>query len=228
MEDPETSHELATHWRLEADRHEKRGENLAAAKSYEQAAEALSYEDDEALGYLNQAAINYRLAGDGRLGARYWAKAHELFDRVIADTGNPALRARAQRDKAMLLMEQQCYTEALALLRLARQHYTRARDEVEDAATCGFIGRVEYLDGQNGLLNLMLADKVLRRGDNRVYELNNLVWLMKVVNPIHRQQLLCRALRLAVRTGYRRRAAEALLIAISPRLYDRVLRAKRG
>lgn len=228
MEDPETSHELATHWRLEADRHEKRGENLAAAEAYERAVKQLPDGDDEALGYINQAAINYRLAGDGRLGARYWAKAHELFDRVIADTGNPALRARAQRDKAMLLMEQQCYTEALALLRLARQHYTRARDEVEDAATCGFIGRVEYLDGQNGLLNLMLADKVLRRGDNRVYELNNLIWLMKVTHPLRRQLLLFRALWLAVRTGYRRRAVEALLIAISPRLYDRVLRAKRG
>ena len=228
MEDPETSHELATHWRLEADRHEKRGENLAAAEAYERAVKQLPDGDDEALGYINQAAINYRLAGDGRLGARYWAKAHELFDRVIADTGNPALRARAQRDKAMLLMEQQCYTEALALLRLARQHYTRARDEVEDAATCGFIGRVEYLDGQNGLLNLMLADKVLRRSDNRVYELNNLIWLMKVTHPLRRQLLLFRALWLAVRTGYRRRAVEALLIAISPRLYDRVLRAKRG
>ena len=227
MEEP-TTHEIATHWRLNGERYEKHGENLAAAKSYEKAAKALSYEGDEALGYLNQAAINYRLAGDGRFDDPYWAKAHELFDRVIADTGNPALRARAQRDKAMLLMEQQCYTEALALLRLARQHYTRARDEVEDAATCGFIGRVEYLDGQNGLLNLMLADKVLRRGDNRVYELNNLIWLMKVTHPLRRQLLLFRALWLAVRTGYRRRAVEALLIAISPRLYDRVLRAKRG
>ena len=144
MEDPETSHELATHWRLEADRHEKRGENLAAAKSYEQAAEALSYEDDEALGYLNQAAINYRLAGNGRLGARYWAKADELFDRVIANTGDPALRARAQRDKAMLYLAQQDYDRALDLLGFSRRELVKSQNWVEFYCTLGFEGRVFY------------------------------------------------------------------------------------
>ena len=61
-----------------------------------------------------------------------------------------------------------------------------------------------------------------------MYELNNLIWLMKVTHPLRRQLLLFRALWLAVRTRYRRRAVEALLIAVSPRLYERVLRAERG
>ncbi len=228
MEEP-TTHKIATHWRLNGERNEKHGENLAAAMSYEQAAEALSYEDDEALGYLNQAAINYRLAGDGRLGARYWAKAHELFDRVIADTGNPALRARAQRDKAMLYVEEERYDEAEKLLSAARGEYDASYNWVEFWCTRGFEARVFYAQGKHALAreHLHSADHGLR-GQHDLYELNNLVWLMKVVNPIHRQLLLCRALRLALRTGYHRRALEALLIAISPHLYERVLRAKRG
>lgn len=228
MEEP-TTHEIATHWRLNGERYEKHGENLAAAKSYEKAAKALSYEGDEALGYLNQAAINYRLAGDGRFDDPYWVKAHELFDRVIAEAQEGELRNRARRDKAMLYVEEERYDEAEKLLSAARGEYDASYNWVEFWCTRGFEARVFYAQGKHALAreHLHSADHGLR-GKHDLYELNNLVWLMKVVNPIHRQQLLCRALRLAVRTGYRRRAAEALLIAISPRLYDRVLRAKRG
>lgn len=228
MEEP-TTHEIATHWRLNGERYEKHGENLAAAKSYEKAAKTLSYEGDEALGYLNQAAINYRLAGDGRFDDPYWVKAHELFDRVIANAQASELRNRARRDKAMLYVEEERYDEAEKLLSAARGEYDASYNWVEFWCTRGFEARVFYAQGKHALAreHLHSADHGLR-GQHDLYELNNLVWLMKVVNPIHRQQLLCRALRLAVRTGYRRRAAEALLIAISPRLYDRVLRAKRG
>ena len=119
MEEP-TTHEIATHWRLNGERYEKHGENLAAAKSYEKAAKTLSYEGDEALGYLNQAAINYRLAGDGRFDDPYWVKAHELFDRVIAEAQEGELRNRARRDKAMLYVEEERYDEAETLLSAAR------------------------------------------------------------------------------------------------------------
>lgn len=228
MEEP-TTHEIATHWRLNGERYEKHGENLAAAKSYEKAAKALSYEGDEALGYLNQAAINYRLAGDGRFDDPYWVKAHELFDRVIAEAQEGELRNRARRDKAMLCLEEEHYDQARKLLRIADVELATDRNWVELHCTQGFQGRVYYEQGLRGLalFYLHVADHGLR-GKHDLYELNNLIWRMKVVNPIYRQLLLCRALRLAVRTGYRRRAAEALLIAISPRLYDRVLRAKRG
>ena len=228
MEEP-TTHEIATLWRLNGERYEKHGENLAAAMSYEKASKALSYEGDEALGYLNQAAINYRLAGDGRFDDPYWVKAHELFDRVIANAQASELRNRARRDKAMLYVEEERYDEAEKLLSVARGEYDASNNWVEFWCTWGFEARVFYAQGKHALAreHLHSADHGLR-GQHDLYELNNLVWRMKVVNPIHRQLLLCRALRLAVRTGYRRRAAEALLIAISPRLYERVLRAKRG
>ena len=228
MEEP-TTHEIATLWRLNGERYEKHGENLAAAKSYEKASKALSYEGDEALGYLNQAAINYRLAGDGRFDDPYWVKAHELFDRVIADTGDPALRARAQRDKAMLCAEEGHYGQAEKLVHASYDGWNDIGDLVERAVTYGFWGRVEYMNRRYDSARYMfyVADDELR-GKHDLYELNNLVWFMKVYCWYGRWYRLPRAIWLALRTGYRRRAAEALLIAISPRLYEQVLRAKRG
>lgn len=53
---------------------------------------------------------------------------------------------------------------------------------LECAVTIGFIGRYYYLIGNTKkAAELMLeADAVLRNGNNRVYELNNLIWLLKV------------------------------------------------
>ena len=228
MEEP-TTHKIATLWRLNGERYEKHGENLAAAKSYEKAAKALSYEGDEALGYLNQAAINYRLAGDGRFDDPYWAKAHELFVRVIADTGDPTLRARAQRDKAMLCAEEGHYRQAEKLVLASYDGWNDSGDLVERAVTYGFLGRVEYMNRRYDSARYMfyVADDELR-GKHDLYELNNLLWFMKVYYWYGRWYRLPRAIWLALRTGYHRRALEALLIAISPHLYERVLRAKRG
>lgn len=59
-----------------------------------------------------------------------------------------------------------------------------------------------------------VADDELR-GKHDLYELNNLLWFMKVYYWYGRWYRLPRAIWLALRTGYHRRALEALLIAAS-------------
>lgn len=221
IDEPETSEDCffeAVDYVRYAESAERAGDNLSAAELFERAAKLFEGATEGTDGnWLNQAAINYRLAGSA-----YWLKALELFDYVIEHAGGE-LSARARRDKAMLLVELGRFDEALELLELAAHYYRKYDQTVERAVTEGFIGRLYLAWNEPGVASLYLydADRDLR-GRHDLYELNNLIWFMKAVGPVRRPLLLLRALRLAAATGYRRRAVEAGLITISPALYDAV------
>lgn len=201
---------------------ERVGNNLDAAMLFEQAAGGSETENQWL--WLNQAAINYRLAGSA-----YWQQSLELFDEVIANTTDSELHARACRDKAMLLTELGRTYEARKLLADAMFRQNWSGSATEYAATSGYVGRTHLADGKVADASYWLADADAQlRGKNDLYELNNLIWLMKVAG-VRRVLMLPRAVKLAFRTGYRRRGLEAGLITIRPALYDTVLdRVRQG
>ena len=199
---------------------ERQGDNLGAARLFEQA--AADREEYNSVFWLNQAAINYRLAGSG-----HWTKALELFDHVI-ETTHSELRDRARRDKAMLLVDLGRFNEAIWLLQKAELGQVERGQIIESYVTQGFIGRVRLAAGERqwGREILERVNGNLR-GYHSVYELNNLIWLLKAVSLPRRLTLLPRALHLAARTGYRRRGVEAMLITVSPTLYALIKSRRR-
>lgn len=190
---------------------EQAHDNTVAAELFESLAKELNRPD-----LANQAAINWRLA-------KNYERAHAAFNEAYRQSllsGDTSLADRVRRDKAMLLLEQEAFDDAATMLEASRQSQQVAGEKLEAAVTLGFIARVTLRQG-----DVHLAQSELRQVDNElrgqhdVYELNNLIWLLKVERPPRRLALMIRTIRLAGKTGYRHRAVEAGLITISPRLY---------
>ncbi len=150
-------------------------------------------------------------------------EAHVAFGTAtLYARGNDELLWRINRDKAMVYMDEGKLRHASDLLEDSFIGLINI-NETEAGASLGFLARVELRIGhKDEAYRLFIVTAImLSHGDNRTYELNNLVWLFKLVSPFVRPILLPRALRLIRQTGQRRRLVEvALLVVGGNRLYD--------
>lgn len=163
---------------------------------------------DEKASALQMLGVALRLLGELDVSMKTLNLAHATADSVV-------LKARITRDLGMTYLEQGDYTMANDAMRGSYTILTRNHELVEAAMSRGFQGRVVFLRGwrREGIELLREADKVLRGGDNRDYELNNLIWLMRMSFP-DRLLSLQRAVRLVKQTGQLRRWKELAVIAI--------------
>lgn len=130
--------------------------------------------------------------------------------------GNEELRLRIERDKAIVYMDEGKLWQAS---QLADDSYTGLRDMgsvTEAAASLGFLGRVRLRVGNKTEAYRMIsqADALLRSSNNSTYELNNLIWLLKLARPLMRLNLLPRTLWLIQQTGQTRRLVEVASLAV--------------
>lgn len=180
------------------------------AKSRAQVAESLQWR-----------GITHRLQGN-------LSTSIEMFKAAIALTeDNTHLQGRLYRDLAMTIVAQLRKAKhgparklhedgAEACLLKSQSLLNTTGDSVELAATYGFHGRLCALVGNPGQARSYYAraDTVLKGGDNRDYELNNLIWMLKVATPQKRAAIRSRIWPLIWQTRQFRRVHEVVATTI--------------
>lgn len=163
---------------------------------------------DEKASALQMQGVVQRL--DGRLSA-----SQKTLERARATTNNIVLKARITRDLGMTYLDQSKYTPARDALRGSYVILARNHEPIEAAMSKGFYGRAVFLSGwrREGITLLCEADQLLSGGDNRDYELNNLIWLMRM-SFTDRFINVRRAVRLIRQTGQSMRWRELVVIII--------------
>lgn len=172
--------------------------------------------------------ICYRLTGQHD-------KSAAAFEAALKLSSNNFDTARILRDRGMLRLSlgkgaHQDFEDSCILLQgLLNDAVTEKKKrliEEEYFVSLGFIGRALLYSNsgkrQEALFLLETADAVLK--GRAPYELNNLIWRLKAERLIRRLILLPRALRLASQARNRKRAVQAMTIALSPRLAERIVR----
>lgn len=151
--------------------------------------------------------ICYRLVG--RLDV-----AEHCFRVAFALTEDPVHRARIKRDWAMVAMSRRDYDQAVAHLDESMKLLERRDEQLEYAASMGFMARVYARRGDTLGANLhyQMANHMIRSAAHNdpdraaTYELNNLVWWLKTATgPRRRVRLARRAWSLASAAGNRKR-----------------------
>ena len=163
----------------------------------------------------NEVASAYQMAGVAlRLDSKH-GEAHVAFETALLYTKDVALRLSITRDEAAVYLNEGKLHRASDLLEDSFIGLINI-DETEAGASLGFLARVELRMGhKNEAYRLFIStDVMLSSGDNRTYEMDNLVWLFKVVSPFVRLTLLPRAVRLIRQTGQRRRIVEIVLLTV--------------
>ncbi|HEY5695211.1 MAG TPA: tetratricopeptide repeat protein [Candidatus Saccharimonadales bacterium] len=159
--------------------------------------------------------------------------AEHCFAVAFALTEKPEHRARIKRDWAMVAVAKNDCRRAAALLDESLELLGESDDRLEYAATQGFHGRVHAKLG-HGLTaqsyyeladSILLADAQNSPARAATYQLNNLVWWLKIATGVQRLRLARRAWRLATQAGNRKRKLQiASLIVCRPlsvRLFNR-------
>ncbi len=171
-------------------------------------------------------ACAYQLTGVAlRLDGNSYTQARIAFSRalILSEEGQE-LQFRIMRDEALLYADIGELLLARQMLMRSYQGLVRLGSKTEAAVSLAAFARIELRLSHDKMAarHLMIrADRYLRFSDNKNYELNNLVWLFKLVNPLTRLNLLPRVLRLIKQTNQRRRFVEvALLVVGGNRLYD--------
>lgn len=163
---------------------------------------------DEKASALQMQGVTQRLLGE--LDASM-----ETFKLALSTTYDTVLKARITRDLGMTYLDQGELRLAGEASLVSYTTLTRCHELVEAAMSRGFQGRVALLSRSREMAIKLLreADKVLAGGNNRDYELNNLIWLMRASFP-DRFTGLPRAIRLVKQTGQSRRRKELVVIVI--------------
>lgn len=202
--------------------YEKRGQNKRAALIYQDAFIDISDESDQYIDQRieakKQAGINYRLSGDRK-------NAHCLLDqayRLALIHGKIHIAYIIRRDKAMLLINEEAMDDAKSFLDASYESQIQYGESVEAAATAGFIARWYFLKGDVYTARTygFVAHQGLQ-GQHPAYELDNLIWRMKMSGLRERFSIFLRVVWLVKKTGYKRRAVEAIILLIGGnRLYQ--------
>jgi tetratricopeptide (TPR) repeat protein len=196
----------------------------------------------EALVCFLEVRDEYRQANNGRsrsvieqhLGICYqllgrYERANQAFRSAFLLTKDKVRRGCIKRDWAMVSVASCEFKTAHAVLDEAFALIAQA-DRLEYATTMGFKARVYACEGDTKRANdfYRAADGMIQRGDgsdNRkaTYELNNLVWWLKVAKgPLSRKDLAARAWKLAAAAGHRGRQRQIASLLICRPLAIRI------
>lgn len=185
----------------------KSGSEFLAASRFEEAVVLASNRCQRASA-LQKLGIARRLNGELEVS-------EEIHNRAIATAEDDILKARIKRDLGMTYLDKGDYNLAYDILDISYRTLLNHHEPIEAAMSRGFQGRVKLLQGsrKQAVSLLREVDKVLRGGDNRDYELNNLIWLMRAS---YRTRFTgsWRAVRLIKQTEQSRRWKELVVIII--------------
>jgi tetratricopeptide (TPR) repeat protein len=131
------------------------------------------------------------------------------FSQLYLDLGRP--------DQAILCLEDSKY---------ALGQSDAPAEEI--AATDGFIGRCLLVQGKRdkAFEKMVEAHSVLRHGDNRHYELNNLVWLLMATPYLRRLRYAPRGIQLAREQQRKQRLYEILILTALGNTAYRVIKKR--
>ncbi len=158
-----------------------------------------------------------------RLNTEYLAAHNAFLTAMMYALGNEVLRLVIMRDMAMSFMIQKNFRIAAKLLIDSCKGLEMLDEKIEAAVSKSFLGRVEFQVGRLNIARQLLTevDEILTDGPNRDCEMNNLIWLIKTVEPSDRTHLLIRAVRLVRTTRQWRKLVEFTpLLSGGDRLYD--------
>jgi len=146
---------------------------------------------------------------------------------VALAEGNHALVAGIQNDLAMNFME---HGDSLhhgparnGLFQHAERNLIEARDTfrvcgmpTSAAVSEGFLARLQLFRGRtnDARYSFIDVDRALQAGDNRNFELDNLMWYIGIANPKVRPGLVRRARKLIATTGQDRRLTQLRLVQL--------------
>jgi tetratricopeptide (TPR) repeat protein len=157
--------------------------------------------------------ICYRMLGR-------FASANKAFQIAFALTEDRVHRGRIKRDWAMVYLAQRQFATAHEIVDESMR-LIGTNDRLEYAATMGFKARVHGNEGdrESARMYYATADAMLQSGAGQdpdrgaTYELNNLVWWLKVARGVRRRKTLAgRAWRLAAAAGNRNRQLQIILL----------------
>ncbi len=213
---------------IEADELHEKGKYLEAAQHYMLAQQFASLARQVIRTQLS-AGINFRMCGKYEDAALQLTLALENAKSLEDNAETTVYVAVIQRDLAMLDIDLGNYIDALELLKASAKSLFY-KDTTELGATYDFTARAYA-----GLNDTRLAysyhaeaHQLLHKNWN-TYELNNLVWWMKLMKPVERIERLPRALWLAIVERNRVRAFEAIIIAFAgPKKYEQLKQRVRS
>jgi tetratricopeptide (TPR) repeat protein len=165
------------------------------------------------LSHLN--GISLRLKGDfvaAELNLQEAIRAYE-------SRNDPSGAARTKRDLAMVYLDQGNYTAAGHWISVSIDELRLLGNVLEAAVSWGFDGRLKYLIGDyvGAAEAYEAADRILRNESNRVYELNNLAWYLKLdLDKKKRRVYGRRARRLAIQTRNWPRFVQVAMLSFAP------------
>lgn len=210
---------------------EQLGDRREAAIVFDQAADCAP--DIYGLVSAKQrAGINYRCAGQSyfEVSLSRFSEAFTVATKPLQehdkDSRMMLLLSTVERDWAMLKLAQGDYNTAISLLNDALNTQETLRNPREAGCTRGFLARVLWQSGRNASARRLFARADRELKDKPDWRLNNAIWWMKASSPLRRLIIGPRAIWLAYSSGFRRRAAEAVIIMVGGnRLYERLKRA---
>lgn len=192
--------------------------NFALAKAmFVAAAQQVSISDEQAARATQLWAVALRLLGDFEKADKAFRIAYS-YCTVIDDV----LQGSILRDWAMNDYDRGNLEVARARITEAMLKHQASDDLNELGASTGVLARITGDLRDYALRDYAEADRLLHKGGNRVYRMNNMVWWMRNERYLKRWKLLPTALQLAKATGMRQRAGEAIIITL---LGDHVYRA---
>jgi len=196
-------------------------------------AEKCGHKEEAAEKFLNAAAVAddltlkaeaLRLAGVNFRSCGVLDRSDQLLETALdLSRGVPKLYDAILRDLGMLRIAQGETDEALRLLYTSRNNQLARHDPQEAACTIGIIARAYWRQGKHSQARRAFARANQGLTEKLDWRLNNVIWWMKACGPGGRLILAPQAIWLAFRSGFPRRAAEALIILVGGnRLYERL------
>lgn len=194
-------------------------------------AEKCGHKEEAAEKFLNAAAVAddltlkaeaLRLAGVNFRSCGVLDRSDQLLETALdLSRGVPKLYDAILRDLGMLRIAQGETDEALRLLYTSRNNQLARHDPQEAACTIGIIARAYWRQGKHSQARRAFARADQGLTEKLDWRLNNIIWWMKACGLGGRLFLAPRAIWLAFRSGFPRRAAEALIILVGGnRLYE--------
>jgi len=201
--------------------------NLTSALNAFEAAAFIADTADQQATALNLKAIALSLLG------RYAMSQDTSNEALQYASNNPTLAGKIKRDEGMSLLRYastrifprvHVSAEVAMLLKESIKLLSFDGDNLELAVSHGYMGRQMLVIGKQARARQYMrqADAIIRLGDNRDYELNNLMWLIRA-DPLHRQTLRSRIIRLIEQTGQTRRNDELRLIMLGGNTLYRIV-----
>ncbi len=153
-------------------------------------------------------------------GSLYYVKSMEVLFHALDVVESVTVGAQCFRAMARLYVEEAVYDEAIILLEHARELFDQEGDMAEVAITTSHLGRVMLLNNKPATAQslLMNAQALMEEYGDEEQQLDNLLWLQRVIPLRYQPELIERIAYLALKYKQPGKALKGISNALNPKV----------